>query len=107
MKEQQLARAIQNQNGNSKTFIPNCNPAGGYERMQCDSSVGECWCVNKMGDEEPGTRIRGNKKFCDAPGKSFIHDFVLFHERHMEYRYFIGGKRLWKTLTSLQTCYLF
>ena len=37
--------------------------------MQCDSAVGECWCVNKMGDEEPGTRIRGNKQYCDAPGR--------------------------------------
>lgn len=72
VKEQQLANAVKSQNGNGKAFIPSCNPAGGYERMQCDRSVGECWCVNKMGDEEPGTRVRGNKQYCDAPGRIFF-----------------------------------
>ena len=56
--------------------------------MQCDSSVGECWCVNKMGDEEPGTRVRGNKQYCDAPGKTLFHDFVLFLVRKVKCRYF-------------------
>ena len=70
VREQQLANSVLSQNRNGNTFIPRCNPAGGYERMQCDSAVGECWCVNKLGDEEPGTRIRGNKQFCDAPGRA-------------------------------------
>lgn len=77
LKEQQLANS--GQNGNGKTFIPSCNPAGEYERMQCDSSAGECWCVNKMGEEVPGTRIRGNKQYCDAPGEvSFFLLRILF-----------------------------
>ena len=59
--------------------------------MQCDSSVGECWCVNKMGDEEPGTRVRGNKQYCDAPGRNLFHDFALFRVRKMKYRYVTGG----------------
>ena len=42
--------------------------------MQCDSSAGECWCVNKMGEEVPGTRIRGNKQYCDAPGEVSFFD---------------------------------
>jgi len=69
LREQQLANSVLKQNRNGNTFIPSCNPAGGYERMQCDSTVGECWCVNKMGDEEPGTRIRGKKQYCDSPGR--------------------------------------
>lgn len=37
--------------------------------MQCDSADGECWCVDKMGIELPRTRIRGDKQYCDVPGK--------------------------------------
>lgn len=37
--------------------------------MQCDNAVGECWCVNKMGNELSGTRVRGDKQYCDAPGR--------------------------------------
>ena len=58
--------------------------------MQCDSSVGECWCVNKMGDEEPGTRVRGNKQYCDAPGRILSDDFLLFQARKIMYHYFNG-----------------
>lgn len=60
--------------------------------MQCDSSVGECWCVNKMGDEEPGTRIRGKKQYCDAPGRIFVRGFELFQVRKMKFPCFNGGK---------------
>ncbi|XP_022806051.1 uncharacterized protein LOC111343164 [Stylophora pistillata] len=67
VKEQQLVRALKSQNGNRKGFTLLCNLAGGYERMQCDASVGECWCVDKMGKEEPRTRVRGKKQYCDAP----------------------------------------
>lgn len=68
LKEQQLANTALSLNGNGNSFVPRCNPAGGYERMQCDDAIGECWCVNKLGNEEPGTRIRGSKQYCDAPG---------------------------------------
>ena len=72
MREQQLANSVLSQSRNGISFIPSCNSAGGYERMQCDRSVGECWCVNKMGDELPGTRIRGIKQYCDAPGRHHL-----------------------------------
>ena len=48
-------------------FVPDCKPEGGYQRKQCQASTGECWCVNKMGEEEAGTRVKGNA-FCEPPG---------------------------------------
>lgn len=75
LKEQQLANTALSLNGNGNSFVPRCNPAGGYERMQCDDAIGECWCVNKLGNEEPGTRIRGTKQYCDAPGT--IQNYVI------------------------------
>lgn len=95
LKEQQLANSALSQNRNGNTFIPSCNPAGGYERMQCDSAVGECWCVNKMGDEEPGTRIRGKKQYCDAPGRVCACDALL--------SLLIGLHLLHQSLTSLDS----
>ena len=81
-KEHQIAESLQRQNPNRKVFIPNCNVAGGYERMQCDRSVGECWCVDKMGSEEQGTRVRGTKQHCDAPCKLktilVLHIYLFF-----------------------------
>lgn len=50
------------------TFVPSCDSKGGYQRKQCHTSTGECWCVDKFGNEEAGTRIRGNKLWCDPPG---------------------------------------
>lgn len=40
--------------------------------MQCDRIVGECWCVNKMGNELFGICIRGNKQYCDVFGRVYF-----------------------------------
>ncbi|XP_072037590.1 kielin/chordin-like protein [Amphiura filiformis] len=40
-------------------FIPQCTETGEYHRRQCHGSTGYCWCVNEIGEELEGTRIRG------------------------------------------------
>ena len=40
-------------------FVPKCEADGSYSQIQCWSSTGYCWCVDKKGDEVPGTRVRG------------------------------------------------
>jgi hypothetical protein len=36
-------------------YIPRCTNTGDYDAMQCHSSSGSCWCVNKMGQRIPGS----------------------------------------------------
>jgi len=36
-------------------FRPQCTESGEFLPMQCHSSTGECWCVDKNGDEVVGT----------------------------------------------------
>lgn len=51
-------------------FVPKCKSNGGHKRTQCLAASGECWCVDKFGKEEQGTRSRGTNLVCDALGKS-------------------------------------
>nr|XP_015218127.1 PREDICTED: nidogen-1 [Lepisosteus oculatus] len=37
-------------------YIPTCDSLGNYTPLQCHGSTGHCWCVNRHGDEIPGTR---------------------------------------------------
>lgn len=41
-------------------FMPVCRPDGSYVPEQCDSSIGQCWCVDKNGNELVGTRVSGS-----------------------------------------------
>lgn len=36
-------------------FIPTCDEQGAYEATQCHGSTGNCWCVDRNGQEIPGT----------------------------------------------------
>ncbi|XP_043925775.1 testican-1 [Protopterus annectens] len=40
-------------------FIPRCNEDGYYRGAQCHSSTGQCWCVDKYGNELAGSRKQG------------------------------------------------
>ncbi|XP_067899716.1 testican-1 isoform X1 [Heterodontus francisci] len=40
-------------------FMPRCNADGSYKPSQCHSSTGQCWCVDKYGNEIAGSRIQG------------------------------------------------
>ncbi|XP_047459404.1 nidogen-1 [Mugil cephalus] len=39
-------------------YVPSCDENGEYEPMQCHGSTGQCWCVDRNGQELPGTRSR-------------------------------------------------
>ncbi|XP_020293452.1 neurogenic locus notch homolog protein 3-like isoform X2 [Pseudomyrmex gracilis] len=48
-------------------FVPQCNNVTGeFERIQCDQR--NCWCVNELGIEIPGTRATSKDAIdCDKP----------------------------------------
>jgi len=48
-------------------FLPSCKLNGDYEEVQCHGSTGYCWCVDKLGNELPRTRTRGEPN-CNLPG---------------------------------------
>ncbi|XP_030627952.1 nidogen-1-like [Chanos chanos] len=37
-------------------YVPTCDAYGAYEPTQCHGSIGQCWCVDRNGQEIPGTR---------------------------------------------------
>ncbi|XP_074532459.1 nidogen-1 [Halichoeres trimaculatus] len=46
-------------------YIPTCDENGLYEPMQCHGSTGHCWCVDRNGQEIPGTRSGpGSRPMC-------------------------------------------
>ena len=51
-------------------FVPSCKVNGDYEETQCHGSTGYCWCVDRLGNELPGTRTRG-KPNCTHSGMIF------------------------------------
>uniref|UniRef100_A0A8C5K8S0 Sparc/osteonectin, cwcv and kazal-like domains proteoglycan 2 n=1 Tax=Jaculus jaculus TaxID=51337 RepID=A0A8C5K8S0_JACJA len=51
-------------------FIPSCDEDGYYRKTQCDQSSGDCWCVDQLGLELSGTRMRGNPDCDDIVGFS-------------------------------------
>ena len=66
-KERELSR---NQGGVPLigAFITSCKPNGDYEEVQCHGSIGFCWCVDSLGNEVDGTRVRGEPN-CTISGK--------------------------------------
>ncbi|XP_022787386.1 uncharacterized protein LOC111327458 [Stylophora pistillata] len=50
-------------------FVPKCEADGSYSKIQCWSSTGYCWCVDKNGTELRGTRVRGIP-VCPSQGRS-------------------------------------
>lgn len=55
-------------NGKSAAvFSPDCRPDGSYVPEQCDKSKGQCWCVDKKGNELVGTRADG-RRTCTSQG---------------------------------------
>uniref|UniRef100_A0A8B9GXY4 Thyroglobulin type-1 domain-containing protein n=1 Tax=Astyanax mexicanus TaxID=7994 RepID=A0A8B9GXY4_ASTMX len=53
------------QNGDLKLFhslsqyIPACDEDGFYRSHQCHGSTGQCWCVDRYGNEVAGSRKMG------------------------------------------------
>ncbi|XP_061643951.1 testican-1 isoform X2 [Phyllopteryx taeniolatus] len=46
------------------SYIPRCTEEGYFKSTQCHGSTGQCWCVDKYGNEIAGSRKQGNPN-CD------------------------------------------
>ncbi|KAM9352691.1 thyroglobulin [Symphorus nematophorus] len=57
--------------------ILRCSPSGLFEAVQCDSSRGQCWCVDQDGMELYGTRQTGTPQRC--PGGCEVRSRRLLH----------------------------
>lgn len=40
-------------------YLPSCDEEGYYRTHQCHSSSGQCWCVDRYGNEVAGSRTHG------------------------------------------------
>lgn len=40
-------------------YMPSCDEEGYYRSHQCHSSSGQCWCVDRYGNEVAGSRTHG------------------------------------------------
>lgn len=49
----------------SAVFIPSCETGGSFTSRQCQQG-GQCWCVDPMGRELPGTRQQGDSLVCSS-----------------------------------------
>ncbi|KAM4819555.1 testican-1 isoform 2-T2 [Thomomys bottae] len=45
-------------------FVPRCTEDGYYGATQCHGGSGQCWCVDKYGNELAGSRRRGGAPAC-------------------------------------------
>lgn len=55
--------------------IPQCKADGSFEERQCLHLTRECWCVDRNGNELPGTRSL-NTRDCSLLGKSNTNDIA-------------------------------
>ncbi len=59
-------------------YIPTCDVEGFFHPTQCHSAVGTCWCVDKHGVEQNGSRSRGKPdcgKYTFRDSDNFISKF--------------------------------
>uniref|UniRef100_A0A8D0EIS2 Thyroglobulin n=1 Tax=Strix occidentalis caurina TaxID=311401 RepID=A0A8D0EIS2_STROC len=64
-------------NSSSISYIPRCLDSGAFDAVQCDTKLGQCWCVDPEGMEIYGTRQRGKPTRC--PGNCEIRDRRILH----------------------------
>ncbi|XP_055859265.1 SPARC-related modular calcium-binding protein 2 isoform X3 [Episyrphus balteatus] len=59
--------ALDEQNGGTALYVPECTPDGRYQRVQCYRSTGYCWCVHEdTGKNIPGTSLKDKRPQCDS-----------------------------------------
>ncbi|KAK0150580.1 Testican-1 [Merluccius polli] len=46
-------------------YIPRCTEEGYFKAAQCHGSTGQCWCVDKYGNEIAGSRKQGDPSCAD------------------------------------------
>ncbi|XP_069022442.1 nidogen-2 isoform X2 [Embiotoca jacksoni] len=61
--------------GSLGAYVPQCDAAGQYISLQCHGSSGHCWCVDRSGQERPGTRTPPGTPSvdCDRPERPKTH----------------------------------
>jgi hypothetical protein len=47
-------------------FVPKCNPDGSFSQIQCLKASRVCWCVDSIGTELAGTRVRQRTPSCPS-----------------------------------------
>ncbi|KAH0504892.1 Testican-1 [Microtus ochrogaster] len=57
--QQEQRRSFSCRDFHSGAFVPRCNEEGYYKATQCHGSTGQCWCVDKYGNELAGSRKQG------------------------------------------------
>ncbi|TRY66912.1 hypothetical protein DNTS_017010 [Danionella cerebrum] len=72
--QHQRQRALQTAD---TTAAPACLDSGEFDQVQCDSSRGQCWCVDQEGMEIYGTREKGRPSKC--PGSCEVWQRRLLH----------------------------
>jgi hypothetical protein len=60
-------------------YEPRCDRSG-FDTIQCERSANVCWCVDRDGNERPGTRQKGHKIACPGVGKYVVpaHNVLLY-----------------------------
>lgn len=61
-------------------FVPRCNnETGEFEKIQCDPQRRDCWCVDAIGAEIPGTRAPNKDDVnCNKPRVCPAHSCRMF-----------------------------
>jgi len=59
-----LFQLVQHSQGMLGAYKPKCTATGEYEPIQCFER--ECWCVDTMGNELPGSIVTGKRPVCDT-----------------------------------------
>ena len=74
---QQHRIAVGSELESQNRFTPQCYYRGEYADSQCHPVSGECWCVNRYGQEVVGTRVaKGESRPRCGDSKYWYHGFI-------------------------------
>jgi len=58
---------------------PQCQESGDFQAVQCDTTRGQCWCVDQQGMELYGTRQNGRPARCEAKSTTTNNNDVIYN----------------------------